>query len=107
MWLMHLDKKAEDHQIFWVDPEYQLLSLVSSVPVVEEVKSCACLTTAPFKLSAKVFDDKHCPSIDIGAINNDNDEEDKEDKEIEERIGAIRCLEIKLFGTLGGGWLIK
>lgn len=59
IWVMHFDKEENTQEIFKIDPAFQLMSLISSVPAKEELTACACLATAPFQLTTKVFDDKN------------------------------------------------
>lgn len=59
IWIMNNHKEEETHEIFRIDPDYQLLSLISKQKLQENVSNCSCMAAAPYQISTRVYDDKN------------------------------------------------
>ena len=67
IWIMNKQKEEETHEIYKVDPDYQLLSMISKQKMQENARNCSCMSAAPYQISTRVYDDKNLnEKLDVG-----------------------------------------
>ncbi|MDW3650718.1 MAG: T9SS type A sorting domain-containing protein [Bacteroidia bacterium] len=59
IWIMNNQIEEGSHDIFKIDPDYQLMSLISKQKIQGGARNCSCMAVAPYKISTRVYDDKN------------------------------------------------
>ncbi|MEM8888697.1 MAG: T9SS type A sorting domain-containing protein, partial [Bacteroidota bacterium] len=59
IWIMNYREEEDSHEIFNIDPAYQLLGMVGKQKMPEGARNCSCMPAAPYQISTRVFDDKN------------------------------------------------